>query len=112
MDLLLLQSISLAVAEARELDKVLNMIVRGLVDRAGLALARIWLLEPPHGTSSSQQDLSESAQRPELVLAVSSGFSQVTGHQWNGVTGEFRKFALRFRKIGQIGATAESLLLF
>jgi transcriptional regulator with GAF, ATPase, and Fis domain len=111
MDLLLLQSISLAVAEARDLDKVLDMIVRGLVDRAGLALARIWLLEPPHSTTSSQQDLSAPGQNRELVLAASAGFSQVTGHDWTGVTGEFRRFPLGFRKIGQIGATAESLLL-
>jgi len=41
MDFELLQSISLAVAEARRVDTILPMIVSGLVDKAGIALARI-----------------------------------------------------------------------
>lgn len=102
MDLVLLQSISLAVAEARELNKVLDMIVRGLVDKAGLALARIWLLEGVNGESSPDR---------ELVLAASAGFSKATGREWTKATGEFSRFPLGFRKIGQIGATAESALL-
>jgi hypothetical protein len=46
MDFKLLQSISLAVAEARRVDTILPMIVSGLVDKAGIALARIWLVGP------------------------------------------------------------------
>src|SRR5215472_15595557 len=46
MDLELLQSISLAVSQVRAVETVLKMIVAGLVDTAGVALARIWLLGP------------------------------------------------------------------
>jgi hypothetical protein len=46
MDLELLQSISRAVSQVRTVEIVLKMIVTGLVDTAGVALARIWLLSP------------------------------------------------------------------
>jgi transcriptional regulator with GAF, ATPase, and Fis domain len=97
MDLLLLESISLAVAEAREVRTVLNMIVRGLVDTAGLALARIWLRQEPPNES--------------LILAASAGRSLVTGDEWTNLTGRFGVFPLGVRKIGQIGTKGESILL-
>ena len=46
MDLELLQSISLAVSQVRTVETVLKMIVDGLVEKAGFALARIWLIGP------------------------------------------------------------------
>lgn len=110
MDLSLLQSISLAVAEAREVEIVLQMIVRGLVNTAGLALARIWLMEHLPAERSSGEKTSEG-QNGRLVLAASAGHSQVNEEEWTGLAGEFRTFLLGVRKIGQIGATAESLLL-
>src|SRR5690242_6626004 len=44
MDLELLQSISVAVSQVRTVETVLKMIVDGLVEKAGFALARIWLI--------------------------------------------------------------------
>src|SRR5512132_3435659 len=41
-----LQSIALAVAEARSVDLVLQQIVDGLAGEAGISLARIWLIAP------------------------------------------------------------------
>lgn len=98
MDLLLLESISLAVAEAREVRAVLDMIVRGLVDTAGLALARIWLR-------------NDSGENSSLTLAASAGRSLVTEQKWTSLTGKFGVFPLGVRKIGQIGATGDSALL-
>ena len=46
MDLELLQSFSLVVSQVRTVETVLRMIVDGLVERAGLALARTWLIGP------------------------------------------------------------------
>jgi len=46
MDLELLQSISLAVSQVLTVDTVLKMIVDGLVETVGFALARIWLIGP------------------------------------------------------------------
>ena len=71
MDLFLLQSISLAVAEAREVEVVLKMIVRGLVHTAGLALARIWLMKHPHAEHFSGREVSPADQNRYLVLAAS-----------------------------------------
>jgi transcriptional regulator with GAF, ATPase, and Fis domain len=68
-------------------------------------------VQTPHGVSSSQEGPSSpSGQGSELVLAASAGRSVVTSDEWTGITGEFGRFPLGFRKIGQIGATAESLL--
>lgn len=65
MDLELLQSISLAVSQARTVDSVLKMIVDGLVDRAGLALARIWLMGP--GDICATCPMAENAPRGFVV---------------------------------------------
>lgn len=39
-----LQSVALAVAEARSVEPVLSRIVLGLLAQEGVALARIWLI--------------------------------------------------------------------
>src|SRR3954454_18330668 len=103
MDMLLLQSISLAVAEAREVAAVLNMIVRGLAETAGLALARIWLMQSAAGVEPPLHS------DPELVLAASVGSSGSTGGQWTGLARPFRRFPWAAPKIGLIGATGESI---
>ena len=46
LNLELLQPISLAVAQARDVETVLQMIVTGLADEASCTLARIWLVAP------------------------------------------------------------------
>jgi len=46
LNLELLQSISLAVAEARDVETVLKAIVTGLADEASCTLVRIWLTAP------------------------------------------------------------------
>lgn len=44
----LLQSISLAVGDSQSTENVLQSIVTGLVESAGCALARIWLVQIAH----------------------------------------------------------------
>ncbi|HTI68949.1 MAG TPA: sigma 54-interacting transcriptional regulator [Candidatus Limnocylindria bacterium] len=99
MNVELLQSISLAVAQERRMGVVLNSVVSGLADSAGFALARIWLLNRP------------TAGDPSLELAASAGRSQVDGLTWTRLTGEFAKIQLGVRKIGHIAASGESLHL-
>jgi transcriptional regulator with GAF, ATPase, and Fis domain len=106
-DLELLQSISLAVAEARDVKTVLQMVVNGLAQRAGFALNRIWLLE---GGPQPQESNSENI-GPTLVLAASAGRSSLDGREWNSVTGEFSRIPLGSRKIGHIAQKGESLHL-
>src|SRR5687767_11570795 len=111
MDLELLQSISLAVAEARRVDSVLSMIVSGLVDKAGIALARIWLLGPADICTECRMRSECPSQDRCLHLVASAGWSQGDGQQWSRIDGEFRRFPLGVRKIGRIGFTGESLHL-
>jgi transcriptional regulator with GAF, ATPase, and Fis domain len=111
MDFELLQSISLAVAEARRVDTILPMIVSGLVDKAGIALARIWLLGPGDICMDCRMRSECPSQDRCLHLVASAGYSQANTQQWSGIDGEFRRFPLGLRKIGRIGLTGESLHL-
>ena len=111
MDFELLQSISLAVAEARRVDTILPMIVSGLVDKAGIALARIWLLGPGDICTHCRMRSECPSQDRCLHLVASAGYSQANTQQWSGIDGEFRRFPLGVRKIGRIGLTGESLHL-
>lgn len=111
MNLELLQSISLAVSQVRTVDTVLKMIVDGLVERANLALARIWLMGPGDICASCSM-VGECPDRLRcLHLAASAGRSQVDGCEWNGIEGEFRRIPLGVRKVGQVAATGESFLI-
>ncbi len=107
----LLQSISLAVAQARTVDTVLAMIVAGLVDQAGFALARIWLLGAGDICPECPMRAECPSQERCLHLVASAGRSVVNGQEWNSTEGAFRRFPLGVRKIGRIGSTGESLLL-
>jgi transcriptional regulator with GAF, ATPase, and Fis domain len=111
VDLELLQSISLAVSQVRTVDTVLKMIVDGLVERAGFALARIWLISP--GDICATCPMAEECPSKVrcLHLAASAGRSQVDGQEWKGIEGEFRRVPLGVRKIGQVGSTGESFLI-
>jgi len=111
MDLELLQSISLAVAQARRVESVLEMIVSGLVENAGFALARIWLMGDGDICNECYMRLECPSQARCLHLAASAGQSLADGQNWKGIHGEFRRFPLGVRKIGRIGQTGESLLL-
>ncbi len=111
MDLELLQSISCAVSQIRSVDTVLSMIVSGLVDKAGIALARIWLLGPGDLCTACRMRPECPSQEQCLHLVASAGHSQVDGQSWGRLNGEFCRIPLGMRKIGQIGATGESLLL-
>jgi len=54
-DLELFQSIMLGIAQAKEVDALLPMIVSGLVERADFALARIWLVETRHSNAEDKE---------------------------------------------------------
>ena len=111
MDLELLQSISLAVSQIRTVETVLKMIVAGLVDTAGVALARIWLLGPGDVCSTCRMSSECSDRTSCLHLAASAGCSQVDSADWSRLDGSFQRFPLGVRKIGWIGSTGESMLI-
>src|SRR5262249_49476016 len=111
MDLELLQSISLAVSQVRTVETVLKMIVDGLVERAGLALARIWLIGPGDICASCPMSRECSSRMRCLHVAASAGRSQVNGQEWKSLEGSFRRIPIGVRKIGQVGSTGDSFLI-
>src|SRR3954447_26941841 len=111
MDLELLQSISLAVSQARSVDSVLKMIVNGLVEQAGFALARIWLMGPGDICASCPMGGECPSRVRCLHLFASAGRSRVDGTEWTGIEGAFRRMPLGVRKIGQVVSTGKSFLI-
>jgi transcriptional regulator with GAF, ATPase, and Fis domain len=111
VDLELLQSISLAVSQARTVDSVLKMIVEGLVEKAGIALARIWLIGPGDICATCPMRGECPSQVRCLHLAASAGRSQVDRTEWTGIEGFFRRIPLGVQKIGLVGASGNSFLI-
>jgi transcriptional regulator with GAF, ATPase, and Fis domain len=106
-----LQSIILAVAQARSVETVLQMIVQGLNDQPGVALARIWLIAPGDICASCRMRHECPDQTRCLHLVASAGNPLASESDWSRLDGDFRRFPLNVRKIGRIGATGESVLL-
>ena len=105
-----LQQIAFAAAESLALDEVLVRIVRGLVETAGIALARIWLLE--------RGDICPACpMRPEcpdqtrcLQLVASAGRPlDAPPETWSRIDGAFRRMPLGVRKVGQIAVRGEPI---
>ena len=97
----LLSRVALTVASSRHECDTLLHIVNGLVDEAGLAMARIWLL-----TSGAE------GEGEYLGLRASAGRSVVgRKERWANLKGRFSKFELGQRKIGQVGVTGEPVII-
>jgi transcriptional regulator with GAF, ATPase, and Fis domain len=97
----LLSRVALTVASSRNECDTLLQIVNGLVDEAGLAMARIWLIASDTETEGQHLKLSASAGR------------SVVGRkeEWNNLKGRFSRFELGQRKIGQVGSTGEPVII-
>ena len=95
----------------RTVETVLKMIVDGLVEKAGLALARIWLVGPGDICAICPMGQECPSHMRCLHLAASAGRSQVDGKEWKGLEGSFRRIPVGVRKIGQVGATGNSFLI-
>jgi transcriptional regulator with GAF, ATPase, and Fis domain len=107
-----LQAMSLAIAEERSVEIVLQKIVEGLVAQPGVALARLWLKAPGDVCVKCPMRLECPDQSECLHLMASAGKPTKSGiEDWSRLEGDFRRFPLGVRKIGKIGATGEPLLL-
>jgi transcriptional regulator with GAF, ATPase, and Fis domain len=96
----LLARVSLSVAGSRQVSDTLRLIVDGLVNEVGFALARIWLV----------QTADRDERQNTLVLRASAGRS-VAGEEWTSLQGRFSRFPLGERKIGRVGLTGEPVLI-
>ena len=110
IDLELLQSISLAVAQARDVETVLKMIVGGLVEKASCTLARIWLTAPGDicQRCALRAECPDQTQCLHLVASMAKPTSKASGEAWYQMDGDFQRFPLNVRIIGRIGATGRS----
>lgn len=112
MELESLQAVSLAIAQERLVENVLQQIVEGLVAESGVALARLWLKAPGDVCAKCPMKLECPDQTECLHLMAGAGKPTKVGvEDWARLDGDFRRFPLGIRKIGKIGATGEPLLL-
>jgi transcriptional regulator with GAF, ATPase, and Fis domain len=112
MNLETLQSISLAVAQERDLPVVLHKIVGGLVEDVGIALARIWLIAPGDHCSKCRFQPDCPGHKHCLHLMASAGNPwHSPGEDWSRLNGEFCRIPLGSSKIGSVGATGEPVLV-
>ena len=105
-----LQRASLALAEERSLDVILQRLAQALVDEH-LALARVWLIDA--GDICRVCPLSGECpdQTRCLHLVASAGRSVDGTEDWSRLSGDFRRIPLGARKVGYIGATGSSVLI-
>ncbi len=101
MYLELLSRVALTVAASRHECDTLLQIVNGLVDEAGFALARIWLLAEAGETEGGHLELRASAGRSAIGRK----------EKWGNLKGRFSRFELGARKIGTVGSTGEPVLI-
>jgi transcriptional regulator with GAF, ATPase, and Fis domain len=105
-----LQQMSLALAEERSLDVILQRLVQGLVDE-GVALGRVWLLDRGDICDACPLRTECPDQARCLHLVASAGRSLDGTEDWARLSGDFRRIPLGIRKVGHIGATGSPVLL-
>jgi transcriptional regulator with GAF, ATPase, and Fis domain len=106
-----LQVVAKAIAQEREVEKVLQTIVNGLFNCENVALARIWLIE--RGDLCAGCPLRDECpdQTRCLHLVASHGCSIEGARMWDSVDGMFSRFPLNTRMIGRIGSTGEPMFI-
>ncbi len=104
-----LKELLLDIAQERSQKRLLSMIVDRLAARPHIALARIWLVQPGDICPSCPMREECPDQTRCLHLVASAGASIVhEGEQWNRVDGEFRRFPIGTRKVGEIAKTGQA----
>src|SRR5690348_59943 len=101
MHLDLLSRVALTVASSRHEHDTLVQIVNGLVEEAGVALARIWLV-----TSDTESNCEY------LKLRASAGVSAIGRKEhWRNLDGRFSRFDMGARKIGLVGTSGKPVII-
>ena len=104
------KSLLLQMAQHRQVDDVLKLIVDRLATSQAVALARIWLTRPGAGCSTCLMRSQCPDQKNCLHLVASAGTSLVDQHRdLARLDGAFRRFPIGVRKVGRIAATGEAL---
>lgn len=113
MNLESLHAIATMVAQERDLDKVLETLVKSIVDQWNLALARIWLIEPGDicATCFLKAECPDQTRCLHLVASAARPRNPESGDQWYKEDGFYRRLPLGVRRIGNIAATGQLLRL-
>ncbi len=108
MDLALLPSIILAIAEQRSLDAVLATIIKIVAGQPDVALARLWLRDPDR--CCPQCERSSSSEEQALHLRASAGSPLDADADWSRTSGKFHRIPLNGAlKISHVGSTGEPI---
>ncbi len=110
MDLEALQDVALRVSRERSAGGVLQQIVDGLIQRPGVALARVWVIRPGDECASCRMRTVCPSQAACLHLAASAG-SSLAGDSWARTDGSFRRIPIGRLKVGSIASGGSGLLL-
>ncbi len=113
MEIETLESLALKVGEAQTADEVFNSIVGGLAadEHGDVALARVWLILPGDICDSCPMRSECPDQSRCLHLVASAGNPRASTEDWSRLDGDFRRIPLNLRKVGEIGARGEPLLI-
>ena len=113
MNLESLHAIATMVAQQRNVSVVLETVVESLVDNSDLALARIWLTRPGDICAEChvREECPDQTRCLHLVASAARPQNPESGDEWYRKDGFYRRLPLGVRRIGEIGATGESLKL-
>ena len=106
------RTLLLDLAGERSGTELLRLIVTRLAALPGVALCRLWLVEPGDDCEGCAMRAVCPTEVPCLHLVASEGHSMVTDHSWSHTEGRFRRFPLGQRKIGQVAATGEAFVVW
>ena len=113
MNLESLHAIATMVAQQRSVEAVLETVVESLVDSSDLALARVWQNQPGDICTECVMlaECPDQTRCLHLVASAARPQNPESGDEWYRNDGFYRRFPLGVRRIGEIGATGESLKL-
>ncbi len=106
------KTLLLDMAGQRSLDTLLSLVVRRLAERPPIALVRIWLVGPGDICPTCPMQAECPDQTTCLHLVASAGTpSPESGEDWSRLDGDFRRFPLGVRKVGQIAASRQGVIV-
>ncbi len=105
-----LNEITVAMTRVQPVRTVLETVVNGLALRPGVALARMWLVNPGDICDACPMR-GECPDRSACLHLVASAGRSLAGEDWSETGGDFSRFPLGVRKVGLIGQTGEPLLI-
>ncbi|MCH8048136.1 MAG: sigma 54-interacting transcriptional regulator [Planctomycetes bacterium] len=104
----LLKRLLLDMSLERRVDGVLKLVVDRLASQPEVALVRIWLMRPGDICDECPMRQQCPDQTACLHLAASAGQS-LSGQSWERLDGDFRRFPIGVRKVGQVAKSGQPL---